>query len=108
MGTLYPTIQLFGFAQKVSLRLSFTPGFSQVTTNRVRLENRLNGFPAGFRNTGTWLKPGVNETEHSKARELKFLCKAQLFNYLTIFCRVRTFRRCLRRCCRSRGSRCAR
>src|SRR5688572_26829288 len=85
MGTLYPTIQLFGFAQKVSLRLSFTPGFSQVTTNRVRLENRLNGFPAGFRNTGTWLKPGVNETEHSKARELKFLCKAQLFKLFNYF-----------------------
>src|SRR5829696_5481596 len=29
-------------------------------------------------NRGTWLKPGVNETEHSRFVKLKSLCKASL------------------------------
>lgn len=50
-----------GFAAKVFLLLSFTPGFSQLTAfgnNRTKPSKR---FPADSLSAKTWLKPGENE-----------------------------------------------
>jgi len=51
---------------KCGLTVLFTPGFSQVKVVNAQIENRLNGFRRNFDVRGTWLKPGVNETERAE------------------------------------------
>ena len=50
------------FATKVFGAFLFTPGFSQVIRVAARFGNRLKRFTLKTLLLGTWLKPGVNET----------------------------------------------
>src|SRR5215813_1409598 len=59
------------------LKVSFTPGFSQVDRRPFQLGNRLNGFHSKNCICYTWLKPGANEKKRLHRIRKHFEAKHQ-------------------------------